>query len=303
MTASLSMTGGTMAGMQWATIKKGLVVGLCLLFVGLVGLIRYHTGPELALSLFYLPAIVMGSWAAGRWAGLLISFGSAGSWLLADISMGHTFSHPAIPFINETFRLIVFVILALMTWKLKEMFEAQKRLARTDPLTHLANRRFFFELAELECKRARRHGYPLSVLYLDLDNFKSVNDCFGHQAGDSLLRRSAAILEHNTREIDILGRVGGDEFCILLVDTTPEESRQIAEKLKHKLLTLMKDGKYAVAVSIGVAVFFEVPPKVADMIHAADDLMYWAKRERRGRIVCRVFGFQGAFEKIPMRKV
>ena len=278
-----------MIRLQGATLKKGLVVCGAMLMVGSIGIVRYRTGPELALSLLYLPAIVFSAWKAGRWAGVLVSFCSAGSWLLADIRMLHTFSHAAIPFINETFRLIVFLILAFMTAKLKEMLDIQKNLARTDALTHIANRRSFYELAELDHKRARRHGYPLSVLYLDLDNFKAVNDGFGHQAGDMLLKDAAGILQQNIRAIDILGRIGGDEFCIVLVNATPADTARIAGKLETRLLDLMKRNRYPVAVSMGVAVFFDMPPSVADMIQAADKLMYQAKKEKGRSMVFRIF--------------
>lgn len=247
-----------------------------------IGAIRYLTGPELALSLFYLIPISLTTWKVGRGAGIFISFTSAVSWLLADLLMLHEFSNPIIPFLNETFRLIVFLIITYTLFGLKTLLESQKALARTDPLTGIANRRAFFELAQIELQKARRFKHPISILYLDLDNFKNINDRFGHHTGDSLLCLVAESIKKSIREIDKIARFGGDEFVIMLSET--KSSYSVAVKIQKKLLKAVKNKKWPVTFSIGAATFKRPPGSVDELIKKADSLMYSAKEKGKNLI-------------------
>jgi diguanylate cyclase (GGDEF)-like protein len=202
--------------------------------------------------------------------------------------MIQTFSHPAIPFINETFRLIVFLLLTWIIWKLKTVLNEQKALARTDSLTQAANRRAFQEIAIYELKKARRYGYPLSVLYLDLDHFKLMNDRYGHQSGDELLREVSRHIKTHIREIDVLARMGGDEFCVLLIDSPAKSAFWVADKLRLRIMQLMQNRNWPVAVSIGVATFLSLPGSVEEMIGLADKMMYLAKKDKQSGIVQKI---------------
>jgi diguanylate cyclase (GGDEF)-like protein len=256
----------------------------CLLVVVLIGVIRYLTGPELALSLFYLFPIILGAWYVGKWAGVLLSMVSALSWLMADLAMLHAFSSILIPFLNETFRLVVFLIITLILVKLKNAIDTHKTLARTDSLTLVHNRRAFHDLAELELSKARRSQKPLSVLYVDIDNFKQINDRFGHQLGDALLGSVAKTIKSNIRAIDIIARLGGDEFAILLAETGSGAVALVARKLKEKLLGLKRNFNWPVTFSIGVVTFENPPGSVDQLIAAADAQMYFAKSNGKNRI-------------------
>ncbi len=209
---------------------------LSLILSIMIGVIRFLTGPELALSLFYLFPIALVTWNVGRGAGIIISITSALSWLMADLMMLNSFSNILIPFLNETFRLIVFLIITYIIFELKNALGKHKALAGTDPLTSVANRRAFFELANMELNKARRYRHPFSVVYIDIDNFKKVNDNLGHNVGDRLLCSVAKMIKQNIRVIDILARLGGDEFAILLSETGAETAGLVASKLKNKLL-------------------------------------------------------------------
>ncbi len=265
------------------TFKFFLTI-FCLLLAILIGVIRYLTGPELALSLFYLFPIILGTWYVGRWTGILLSLTGALSWLMADLAMTHAFSSILIPFLNETFRLIVFLIITFMLVKLKNAIDTHKALSRTDSLTLVHNRRAFQDLADLELTKARRSKKPLSVLYVDIDNFKQINDHFGHRIGDTLLRSVAKTIKTNIRAIDIVARLGGDEFGILLAETGSGAVALVARKLKEKLLELMQNNHWPVTFSIG-AVTFETPPDSVDqLIDAADSQMYFAKNKGKNRI-------------------
>jgi diguanylate cyclase (GGDEF)-like protein len=268
---------------------KCLLTIFCFLLAILTGLIRYLTGPEFSLSLFYLFPIILGTWYVGQSAGVLLSLVSAFSWLVADLSMPHVFSSTLIPFLNESFRLLVFLIITFILAKLKTAIDTHKALARTDSLTRVHNRRAFHDLADLELIKARRSRKPLSILYLDIDNFKQINDRFGHHVGDALLCSVAKTIKANIRAIDILARLGGDEFGILLAETGSGAVALVARKLKEKLQGLKQNYKWPVTFSIGVATFESPPGSVDQLIDAADSQMYFAKNKGKNRIHYKIF--------------
>jgi diguanylate cyclase (GGDEF)-like protein len=172
----------------------------------------------------------------------------------------------------------------LILTKLKRAMDNHKALGRTDPLTAVPNRRAFYDLAEMELNKARRYQKPLSVLYVDIDNFKHINDRMGHHAGDALLCCAAKMIKSNIRAIDIIGRFGGDEFVVLLAETGPESVALVARKLKDKLSNLMQNNNWPVTFSIGAVTFESPPDSVEQLIIAADGQMYKAKQNGKNRI-------------------
>ena len=246
--------------------------------------IKNLTGQELDLSAFYILSIAAVTWYAGIWPGIFISVISALSWLSADLMMLSAFSNPMIPYFNESFRLIVFLIIAVTLHKLKISLSEYKKLARTDYLTGIANRRAFLESANMELKKARRYGHSLSMLYLDIDNFKMINDNHGHRIGDKLLCSVAVSIERSIRSVDLIARFGGDEFCILLSETGTESALLVANKLHEMLSVLVKDKGRPVTFSIG-AVTYQIPPvSIEKMITEADALMYATKKKGKNGI-------------------
>lgn len=266
----------------------------CLLSL-FIGYIRYITGPELALSLFYLFPIVLVTWYVGFWAGITISVLSALSWLTADLMMHQEFSSPSVPYINETFRCIVFIMITYTVNRLGASLENHKELADTDPLTRLLNRRAFYSVADFELKKAFRYHTPLSFLYMDLDNFKAINDQFGHEIGDKLLHLVAIALKNSVRSIDCIVRFGGDEFGILLSETGAQAAVLVAQKIETRLLKLMSDNRWPVTFSIGVATFERLPDSVDQMINEADTQMYIAKKRGKNRIQYKLIAYDNDF--------
>jgi len=267
---------------------KLLLFSLCIATCVVIGWIRFLTGPDLALSLFYLLPILAAVWYVGRTAGVLAAFCSAASWLVADLHMLHAFSNPRIPFINETFRLVVFLIIVFVADKLKRALEDQKALARSDPLTQVANRRGFAELAEREIEKAHRNQEPMPLVYLDIDAFKDINDRFGHAGGDTLLHAVAETLKKNVRAVDIVARMGGDEFCVFLGETHADAAQGITQKLKELLMNTARGKGLPATFSFGVATFENPPRHVDDLVSEADRVMYAAKKEGKNRICAAV---------------
>ena len=161
---------------------------------------------------------------------------------------------------------------------------AEKELSRSDPLTGLPNRRAFYEVALAEADRARRYRHPLSLAYLDVDNFKQVNDDYGHDAGDELLVRVAEVLRRNLRNNDTVARLGGDEFAMLLPETPASATDAVIGKLQAKLDYAAIDNDWPVNFSIGMITFTSPPTDVDEMLRAADQLMYSVKRDRKSRV-------------------
>lgn len=154
-------------------------------------------------------------------------------------------------------------------------------LATHDALTDIYNRHYLLELAELELRRASRYEQPLCLMMLDVDHFKEINDVEGHLAGDEALRRVARTILATVRECDLVGRYGGDEFLILMPETTATGACEIAERLRRTLTQTSP-----LTISIGIASLEPVDRFVVDLIHRADTMLLQAKRNGRNRIEC-----------------
>ncbi len=170
----------------------------------------------------------------------------------------------------------------------------ERILAREDALTGVTNRRQFFELGTHEVSVAGRYGHPLSVILIDVDDFKRLNDTFGHQAGDELLKRFARIARQHLRDADLFARYGGDEFVALLPSTRAAEAALVAERLRADLAvhdTVLEQGTLTVTISSGIAEL--LPADTLDaLIHRADMALYEAKQSGRNRTA--VFGAVGS---------
>ena len=255
----------------------------------LLGIVDYFTGPEIAFAFFYLIPVSMVAWFAGKRPGIVTSIISSITWFFADIASGRTYSHYLIGYWNAASRLGFFILVTLLLSLLKKALKQEQELSRKDPLTDAVNSRFFKELAEMEIQRARRYDHPFSVVYIDLDNFKFVNDTFGHKAGDMLLLKVVRIIRSQLRKMDVIGRLGGDEFACLLSETNQEGSRIVVSKLQSSLLEEMQHNDWPVTFSIGVMTFVDAPQLVDQMIQMADELMYSVKKSGKNAVAYSVY--------------
>jgi diguanylate cyclase (GGDEF)-like protein len=176
-------------------------------------------------------------------------------------------------------------VIARWRWHASEL----ERLSRTDSLTGLLNRRRFLEMCEREQIRAARYGRPLSLVLVDLDHFKQVNDTHGHAAGDQVLVEVARVLRSGVRDVDLVARYGGEEFAVLLPDTGRAGAEEVAARclrLIESTPILVDSQRLDVTASMGVAAIpHERAKRVEDLIRLADDALYRAKREGRNRVV------------------
>ena len=172
--------------------------------------------------------------------------------------------------------------------KLRKSEKRYRSLASFDPLTHLYNRRHFFNLAEIEFERAVRYHHPISLLMLDLDLFKSINDRYGHLIGDELLEFVATICKNNLRKIDIIGRYGGEEFVILLPETDEDVAIQFAVRIINTIAnsSLPTDkGPINITASVGVCTRIDQCKQLDMMIDLADKALFYAKHAGRNQVV------------------
>jgi diguanylate cyclase (GGDEF)-like protein len=258
--------------------SRGFLLVLAAALVGLVGWLDYTTGYDLSLSLFYLAPVALLAWYDNRRTAFTASLLSALAWALANtlaVSPGRL--TPTLLAWNTAIRLGFFLIVAQLLSSLRAIYALQRSQARTDSLTGVHNARTFREVAQAELLRSQRIGYPLSLIYLDLDNFKTLNDQRGHSEGDVLLRSIGRGLSMHLRGTDIVGRLGGDEFAVLLPNTDREQAAIVASKLHSLLDASAKAVDPRVSLSMGVLTSLSPAPEVEALISAADKLMYEAK--------------------------
>ncbi|MFP3854335.1 MAG: GGDEF domain-containing protein [Anaerolineales bacterium] len=191
--------------------------------------------------------------------------------------------------------LIAAILAPLMTYSFirlsQQLAEAEERLrilATVDDLTQAFNRRQLLALAQLEWERAERYQRELSLAILDIDHFKRINDSYGHQLGDRVLRQISQLCQSELRRPDRLGRYGGEEFILLLPETGAQEAVVVAERLRqsienHNFLT--PSGKVGITASFGVATLSSKTPDIDALLRYADEALYIAKSEGRNKVV------------------
>ncbi len=234
------------------------------------------TGAELSLSILYLLPIALASWRFGRVGGVSMALFCVGLTYAVDKRFHHGFTHPGFLYWDVLVHILFFLAFTMTLAELRGTYLRLADIARLDGLTGLANRRRFYELAEHEFNRARRSSQPMTLVLIDVDNFKKVNDTMGHQEGDHVLETVAAILKR-MRKTDIACRVGGDEFLVLMPDTSEPAARTVVEKLLVDLRAAVA-GRWPVSFSMGVVTCTQgAPPAVESLVHAADEAMYRIK--------------------------
>lgn len=207
----------------------------------------------------------------------MVSFFSAAVWLGADLGTGHRASHLFVDAWNCLVRLGFFLIVMRLLTELRQRLEFEKELAETDPLTGLANSRVFFARLNDEAARSNRYGRPFTLLYLDIDDFKAVNDTRGHDVGDEVLRVIAGAMRRGTRRSDTLARLGGDEFAALFPETDHPAGEAVIGKILACARAAAKETGLRLTFSIGAIVFDQPAGDDREMLRMVDTLMYKVK--------------------------
>jgi diguanylate cyclase (GGDEF)-like protein len=271
------------------TQSKLFFITIGLILVILVGIVDYVTGYEITFSIFYLIPVAMVSWYVGRPYGILISFASAITWFLADTMTGHTYSQPFITYWNTSVSLGFFLVVAFSLSQLRAELKRERKLAQTDFLTGIANSGYFTELLTWEINRCRRYMNPLTLAYIGCDNFKAVNDQFGHHAGNHLLCLVADTIKSTIRITDMVARLGGDEFVILFPETGADQANLVIHKIQNDLLHAVRKDGWKITFSMGVVTYMKSANTSDEVIGMADRLMYDAKSAGKNMIRHEIF--------------
>jgi len=232
--------------------------------------------PQVRLGILYLVPILLATWYQGLWWGVAFLVGSMLLRIPVELAQQPNVTLVS-SFINQGSIAAVAGIAMAAFRNIRRTQSQLEDLAIHDPLTRVMNARTFSDRLGQELRRNRRYGRPLSLLYLDLDDFKVVNDSHGHQTGDAVLRLVAEAIRGAVRQADIVGRLGGDEFAVLM----PETGADVAEAAAGRLAKSLREafhGNPSVTASIGIVSCTDAGAGPDDVLHKADRAMYEAKK-------------------------
>lgn len=266
---------------------------LGLLAVALIAALDHYTGYQLSVSIFYLIPVTLVTWYGPRRAGYAICAVASLLWFMVDYTSGHIYTHWLIPIWNATVRLAFFLVTAYLLSEIKFRLQQVNKLARIDGLTQLLNAHAFKDLASHLLQQAVRHKHASALGFIDLDNFKTVNDKLGHSEGDRVLKIVSNTLSRCVRNTDVLGRLGGDEFVVFMSQISQAEAETSFNRIREELVKEAIAHNWPVGFSIGVALFPSAPSDIDIALKAADSLMYRVKHSGKNNVVYEQAPFTG----------
>ena len=268
--------------------RPGLLRALRLLgsaaVVGGVYFLNLRAPSELRLEILYIIPVLLAAWHDGiHWG---IAFALATSLLRFTVGIDQLPPTTLLDYrvLNELAYLLVVGVAITGLSQLRHTHSQLEQLATQDPLTSVLNARAFSHELAQELSRNRRYGRPLALIYLDLDDFKSVNDAHGHATGDAVLRLVADAMRGAVRQADVVGRLGGDEFGVLMPETDGTLAHAVATRLAGGIRTVFR-GTPSVTASIGVVAVSGTEAGSDELLRKADQAMYEAKRAGKDRVI------------------
>ncbi len=271
-----------------------VVTTMALVAVAGFTLLDYLSGPHVGFGVFYTLVVMGATFHAGWVAGAIAAILSSGAGLSARIFYSQGDVTAAAALWNLGNELAVFASLVVVLHHGRSLLDKLAAQSRMDLLTGALNTRGVLESFERERARAIRGALPLSLAFIDLDGMKNVNDELGHAEGDEMLRTLSSSVLSSIRGSDVFGRVGGDEFALILPDTDEQDAVKAIQRLRSVINRRTHDRGPYISVSVGVVTFRRDPPTAVDALRAADALMYVAKRAGGNRVAGRVLAWDSA---------
>ncbi|MCW8930909.1 MAG: GGDEF domain-containing protein [Gammaproteobacteria bacterium] len=269
--------------------SPSLIVWSSVLLMLLIVIIDIATGNIIFFQPFLVLPILLASWYGSKRAGLLLAIFSTLTWIISREIVNTDSFNLQLVIYSGISNLVAYSLLAILITNFRNVHRVEKLAADTDALTSLHNSRgFYVELAN-ELLRSIRYGHKFSLAYIDIDNFKHINDSLGHSTGDKLLVEVAQCLKSSLRETDTVARLGGDEFVCLLPETEPEMSKKTFLKVSDMLSKVMQSHNWSVSFSIGLVTFETPPDDTKEAVAIADELMYCVKNNKKDNIAFRIW--------------
>jgi diguanylate cyclase (GGDEF)-like protein len=234
------------------------------------------------VDFFLIPVAAVGWFAGSRACGYAAAVITAAVSVAVAVKATHAPVGATVA--SGAARLVLYLMVLAFLGAMRRMQVARDREARTDHLTGAANARSFRALALAEIERARRYPRELSLAYLDVDDFKAINDGLGHVEGDHVLLQVSHVLRTMGRSVDIVARLGGDEFVVLMPETCAADARAVVDRLRVELARLSTKNGRPVPCSIGLVTFANPPASLQALVDAGDGLMYRAKQKGKDRV-------------------
>jgi diguanylate cyclase (GGDEF)-like protein len=270
---------------EWLSrLPASLLMGLAVCLVAAIGVGDYVTGPDISFAVAYLGPVFLAA-TAGRRTSTAIAAVAAMTWTAVEIVFRtRPYASGVVPVWNLISRFLVLWFVAILVSALAAKLAEERFLSRTDVLTGLRNARALHEAIDTEIARMRRTGGTLTAAYIDIDDFKMINDAHGHAGGDEVLIQVGRIMAAGLRGTDVVARIGGDEFAVLLPGTGLPEALDRLRALQEQLRAATSARTPAVGFSVGAVTFTEPPDSARHVLRSADRVMYQVKRHGKNAI-------------------
>lgn len=265
------------------------IADLSFLMIVVLGIVQFMIGGIINIAPLYIFPPLFSSWYGSKTAGLLSALFSTLVFVTIEvISSRASFAFDALLFFSLPY-LLAYLLLAILITNFRNVHRIEVHAADTDNLTGIHSARSFYAELANELLRSKRYDHKFSLAYIDVDNFKNINDSLGHTEGDNLLKEVANSLVSSLRATDIVARLGGDEYVCLLPETNQEEAKPAFLKAVESLKKRMKKRNWEVSFSIGVVTFENLPEDIKEAIDIADKLMYSVKNDDKNNVAYQVY--------------
>jgi diguanylate cyclase (GGDEF)-like protein len=269
------------------------ITKLSFVLIFVLGAVQFILGKTINIAPFYVFPLLFSSWYGSRTTGMLSAVMSVLVYVIIEVAFSRVSPTLNALLLFTAPYLAAYLLLAILIINFRNVHRTEVVAADTDNLTGMYNARSFYAELANELLRSKRYDHAFSLAYLDVDNFKSINDSLGHTAGDKLLKEVANCLVSSLRATDVIARLGGDEYACLLPETNQEEAKLAFLKTADLLKRRMAKNKWDVSFSIGVVTFENLPEDIKEAIDIADKVMYSVKKDNKDNIAYQAYRTKG----------